>query len=511
MYPKFFFTAAIAFLASGLQLLVRSITLQAADHDTLTVGGLFLIDWLYAPFDTTFSGNNGDDIVSFQLIDYRLGNDKGQLVGTGPFAQAPLKAQTVVGVVPNTGPRTQYRLTITCNGKTVYSGNVFSVVAGASPPAAFVTAGAPSSSALSVIGIGNAAASSVSATVSGPPPLITRVPNAVAAPSAPTPIPPVAIEPFPLGATIGGALGGLLILTLLGCFIIRRRRYRRSGKNISGSPTYTGNKSALIAAATAVPAASDANGMSSANPRLLSHPPSPFPGTAHSTEISAALTPASGHATTRRYELSMEDAAEIYNRTPANKQPNAHPLLPTSPPSPIVGEGSIGFREQLTPTFSAAPGSLSSNLEAFGYAAPKQSQAAYTAVDYQDLPSSAGIPSSFPAAATAADAASSKALDAAPLSSSHLNDQPPSYTPAVVMNTLLSSQSSSSPPALASQMMFAQARHHARSVGEISCEAGDSLWILNRHEDGLTTVLNVTTARTGLVPDTVLAADNTAA
>ncbi|KAJ3139343.1 hypothetical protein HDU90_000709 [Geranomyces variabilis] len=129
MYAKSLFTAALAMLASGVA--ASGIILQNVDGSTQTPGTPFEIDWLFAPNDPTFSGFNGADIVSFQLIDYRLGNDKGQLVGTAPFAQAPLQAQKVSAVLPDTAPGTQYRLAITCNGKTVYSAGVFSVAGGA--------------------------------------------------------------------------------------------------------------------------------------------------------------------------------------------------------------------------------------------------------------------------------------------------------------------------------------------------------------------------------------------
>ncbi|KAJ3160455.1 hypothetical protein HDU86_000789 [Geranomyces michiganensis] len=129
MYAKSLFAAALAMLAAT-GVAANGIILQGLDGTTHTPGQPLDLTWLYAPNDPTWPGFNGADVVSFQLIDYRLGNDRGQLVGTAPFATAPLQAEKVSAVLPDSAPGPAYRLAMTVNGKTVYSAATFTIGAG---------------------------------------------------------------------------------------------------------------------------------------------------------------------------------------------------------------------------------------------------------------------------------------------------------------------------------------------------------------------------------------------
>ncbi|KAJ3174955.1 hypothetical protein HDU87_006621 [Geranomyces variabilis] len=174
MYAKSLFTAALAMLASGVA--ASGIVLQNVDGSTQTPGTNFEIDWLFAPNDPTFTGFSGTDVVSFQIIDYRLGADKGQLVGTGPLASAPLQAQKVSVILPDTAPGNMYRLAITCNGKTVYEAGTFTIAAGA----AGASSAAPAASGAAT------PAATVAAPSGAPSAGVTPAPSSVVSIAQPT-------------------------------------------------------------------------------------------------------------------------------------------------------------------------------------------------------------------------------------------------------------------------------------------------------------------------------------
>ncbi|KAJ3173042.1 hypothetical protein HDU88_004501 [Geranomyces variabilis] len=225
MYAKSLITAALAMLASGVA--ASGVVLTNVDGSTQTPGTPFEIDWLFAPNDPAFPGISGTDVISFQLIDYRLGADKGQLVGTGPIAQAPLNAQKVSAILPPTAPGTQYRLAMTCNGKTVYSAGVFSVAGG------------------------DAGASSAAPAASGATPAAT-----VAAPSG---TPAAGTTPLPSSVvSIAQPTSSLVVVVPNG-----------SKTTVAANPT--GTVVPVSSSSAAAPAATDAakNGAASSAPALI--------------------------------------------------------------------------------------------------------------------------------------------------------------------------------------------------------------------------------------------------
>ncbi|KAJ3021286.1 hypothetical protein HKX48_008840 [Thoreauomyces humboldtii] len=163
MFVKSIFAAftLLASVASATDLLFTA----PAAGAVYAAGGPIEIDWEDSPNGTTIPGTDDTAAVTFQVIDFRNGNTKGQLAGS-VFATSTLNAKKVTGTVPaGIAAGTAYALAYISGSTTLYTTNLFTITAGTA--SASGAAAATSVVPVSTVSATVAATTQIAATVNG--------------------------------------------------------------------------------------------------------------------------------------------------------------------------------------------------------------------------------------------------------------------------------------------------------------------------------------------------------